>query len=126
MENLCHAYNGVDVEYYPLVNSKKRAARRVKSEFKGRLRKNKIFNKFNGQCAYCAVTLDISSFTIDHVFPKSLGGSGLLSNLYPSCRDCNTKKGNLVLDVFRRKIKEESENVDNKLNIFHYEKYQPI
>ena len=32
--------------------------------------------------------------TIDHIHPKSKGGSDKLVNLQPMCRKCNCKKGN--------------------------------
>jgi hypothetical protein len=32
--------------------------------------------------------------TIDHVFPKSLGGRTVWENVVSACRACNLKKGN--------------------------------
>ena len=34
--------------------------------------------------------------TIDHIKPKSLGGSNDLSNYQPMCEPCNSRKGNKI------------------------------
>lgn len=42
-------------------------------------------------------TLDLQLMTIDHIHPKSLGGSYELENLQPMCYKCNCEKGNKCL-----------------------------
>lgn len=39
-------------------------------------------------------TSDLFPLTIDHIVPKSLGGSNHIDNLQPMCSACNTAKGN--------------------------------
>ena len=45
---------------------------------------------FGGLCAYCRCE---RATTVDHLRPKSKGGSSLRSNLVPACRSCNHSKG---------------------------------
>lgn len=44
---------------------------------------------FGGLCAYCR---ENRATTLDHIKPKSSGGSSLRSNLLPCCRSCNHDK----------------------------------
>lgn len=45
---------------------------------------------FGGLCAYCRVR---RANTIDHLKPRTSGGSDLRSNLVPCCHECNKSKG---------------------------------
>ena len=45
---------------------------------------------WGGFCAYCRCN---RATTLDHLKPKSKGGSSLRSNLVPACRECNHSKG---------------------------------
>lgn len=45
-------------------------------------------------CQYCGSRPSLSDLTLDHVLPKSLGGTTAWENITTSCRDCNNKKGN--------------------------------
>jgi 5-methylcytosine-specific restriction endonuclease McrA len=73
---------------FNLVDLSPRAARRrfrdsIKSEW--------------GGCAYCGRSHDATGtlipLTLDHVRPRTFGGSSLRSNLVPACRGCNERKG---------------------------------
>jgi 5-methylcytosine-specific restriction endonuclease McrA len=46
------------------------------------------------KCTYCTKTLTLKSATLDHIRPKSRGGSNARTNLTLACRKCNNKKGN--------------------------------
>ena len=56
---------------------------------KRRFRKS-IKYGWGGLCAYCRCN---RATTLDHLKPKSRGGSSLRSNLIPACRECNHAKG---------------------------------
>ena len=45
---------------------------------------------FGGFCAYCRCK---RASTLDHIKPRSKGGSNLRSNLIPACIECNHSKG---------------------------------
>jgi len=45
---------------------------------------------WGGLCAYCRCN---RATTLDHIKPKSRGGSSLRSNLIPACQTCNHSKG---------------------------------
>lgn len=52
-------------------------------------------------CEYChsSERLSASRFTVDHVIPKSLGGSDEIDNLALACRRCNEKRYNFVAGI---------------------------
>ena len=55
---------------------------------------------WGGLCAYCRSN---RATTLDHLKPKSRGGSSLRSNLIPACKKCNHDKGSLNwLEWFQR------------------------
>ena len=54
--------------------------------------------KWNGACAYCDTTG--VPLNIDHVRPRSRGGSNRISNLVLACVLCNQAKGSTPVDVF--------------------------
>lgn len=57
-----------------------------------------LLKKFDHSCVYCGVT-DVP-LELDHVNPKSRGGSDRAGNLVISCVDCNQEKGNQPVEEF--------------------------
>jgi hypothetical protein len=51
--------------------------------------RQRIFDAWDGICAYCGVNAD----TLDHVKSRHRGGNTVAHNLVPACRDCNRSKG---------------------------------
>ncbi len=59
-----------------------------------------LLEKFNRSCAYCdAKNVPLE---IEHIQPKSKGGSNRISNLTLACRPCNEAKGNQDIKDFLR------------------------
>lgn len=59
--------------------------------------KEKIFKRDNFKCLYCKRKFPNNELHLDHIHPKSLGGSNKPSNLATACFTCNLKKSNKVL-----------------------------
>jgi len=57
-----------------------------------------LLEKFQRRCVYCHATN--VPFEIDHVLPRSRGGSDRVSNLVLSCHDCNQAKGDRTASEF--------------------------
>jgi 5-methylcytosine-specific restriction endonuclease McrA len=53
-------------------------------------------------CAYCGKTLSLGSASCDHVVALSQGGYDKTSNGAVSCRSCNSRKGSMSADAFRK------------------------
>ncbi|MCJ8282817.1 MAG: RNA-guided endonuclease IscB [Rivularia sp. ALOHA_DT_140] len=57
-----------------------------------------LLEKWGRECTYCGKK-DVP-LQIEHIYPKSKGGSNRVSNLCLACEKCNQKKGNKEVDKF--------------------------
>lgn len=75
-------------------------------------------------CAFCKITLDDYSRTIEHLYPKSRGGKLSNSNKVPCCGDCNKLKGNMNIVEFSRALNGLIfyEHTKHKENLSHLKK----
>lgn len=55
-----------------------------------------IFRRDGWRCAYCARSFrdEPSRLTLDHLVPRSRGGSNSARNLVAACAPCNEQRGN--------------------------------
>ncbi len=60
-----------------------------------------LLEKWDRKCAYCET--ENISLQIEHIHPKSKGGSNRISNLCLACEHCNIKKGTQDIKVFLAK-----------------------
>lgn len=60
--------------------------------------RNYLLEKHGRKCFYCGKT--VSGFEVEHMLPKSRGGSNRIDNLTLSCHNCNEKKGTLTAEEF--------------------------
>src|SRR5271157_4981149 len=56
-----------------------------------------ILVRDNSECQYCGHTLNLSDFTLDHVVPRSQGGTSCWTNLVAACVRCNKRKDHQTL-----------------------------
>lgn len=57
-----------------------------------------LLEKWGRKCAYCDKTG--VPLQIEHIFPKSRGGSNRVSNLTLGCGECNSDKGNQKIENY--------------------------
>lgn len=96
------------------------------------IKKQEILNKTKNHCAYCGCKLKLEQMTIDHVIPKSNGGTKDIKNLMPCCPDCNNYKSSLGIKDFRKKINKAyraiekclKDNAGEKLLMFKFRQMQ--
>ena len=67
--------------------------RRIPHQSRALSRKNILLRDRN-TCQYCATVLPSGELTLDHVIPRSRGGSSTWENLVACCHSCNRRKGN--------------------------------
>ncbi|PNR88598.1 HNH endonuclease [Petrotoga sp. HWH.PT.55.6.1] len=60
--------------------------------------KEYLLEKWGRKCAYCGK--ENVPLEIEHIVPKSKGGSDRISNLTLACHECNQKKNNQSIDEF--------------------------
>jgi len=64
----------------------------------------RIRAKTHGRCAYCGCKLGDKGWAVDHVVAISRGGVDDESNMLPTCRSCNHRKGTSSLENFRKQV----------------------
>jgi hypothetical protein len=71
-----------------------------------------LAEKFDHKCCYCGISQGNGvKFEIEHLTPKSRGGSSRIINLGWSCHDCNEKKGNMTCEEFGHpEVREKAES----------------
>jgi 5-methylcytosine-specific restriction endonuclease McrA len=60
--------------------------------------RNRIYKRDGNECVYCGSSKNL---TLDHVIPKSRGGTNDWTNLVTSCLKCNLKKADRTPDEAR-------------------------
>lgn len=64
-----------------------------------------IYEHYGHRCCYCAKRLPASELNLDHVVPRSRGGTTDWSNIVTACIPCNLRKGNRLPSEARMRLK---------------------
>jgi 5-methylcytosine-specific restriction endonuclease McrA len=80
--------------------------RRIPHQTRALSRKNILLRDRN-TCQYCGLVLPSGELTLDHVVPRSRGGSSTWENLVACCHPCNRRKGNHLLSETEMKLVKE-------------------
>ena len=85
-----------DLFHSQLVTARTDIPRRTDIEKPINYRRNKhvLFGRQEGRCNGCRMEFPFKMFDVDHVIPRSRGGTDHLDNLQLLCSHCNRLKGN--------------------------------
>lgn len=64
-----------------------------------------LFRRDRNTCQYCGNRFPTESLSIDHVVPRSLGGTSSWANCVVACLECNARKGNRTLKAASMTLK---------------------
>lgn len=81
----------------------------MQGELQGYELREYLLEKWGRECAYCGKK-DVP-LQVEHIHPKSKGGSNRVSNLTLACECCNQKKGNKPVEEFLKKKPEVLEKI---------------
>ncbi len=84
-----------DLFHNRLVTARTDIPKRTDIDAPKNYRKNKhvLYGQQEGQCKGCRMDFPFKIFTVDHVVPRSKGGTDHLANLQLLCGHCNSVKG---------------------------------
>ena len=71
-----------------------------------------LLEKWNRECAYCHTNQ--VPLEVEHIVPKSKGGSNRVSNLTLACNSCNQRKGSQPIEIFLSKKPEVLQKITSK------------
>jgi 5-methylcytosine-specific restriction endonuclease McrA len=69
-----------------------------------RFSRHNIFARDKNTCQYCGKKFPRADLNLDHVIPRSQGGSSSWGNVVCSCHQCNRKKGGKTPEQARIKL----------------------
>ena len=65
----------------------------------------KVYEKYNGHCAYCGCKLELKDMQVDHIVSVYwYSGANDIENYNPACRMCNFYKSTMTIEDFRKQL----------------------
>ena len=82
---------------------------------KKKTQKGYIYERDGRECVYCGKPLKFSQISLDHYYPRSMGGPDDLFNMALSCRMCNKHKKSAVPEDWKeRAVRQFKKAVDDE------------
>lgn len=78
--------------------------------------KRAVFIRDGYKCQYCGVQLEKKECTVDHIYPKALGGETSWENCCTACSSCNNLKGDIPY-VGKTLVIKDGEGREHHLNL---------
>ena len=95
------SYENVKFDTQKLMNPDISGIEYQQGELAGYEIREYLAEKFNHRCCYCGIEQgQRRKFEVEHIVPKSRGGSNRISNLAWSCHECNQEKGNMTAEEY--------------------------
>ena len=98
--NILHTISGEMITIPTVLRLNYHVKKKQHREFK--VSRMGIYNRDNYTCQYCGVKNN--ELTLDHVYPRHLGGSHTWDNLVTCCRRCNGHKAWKTLEQANMKL----------------------
>ena len=76
--------------------------------------RSNLFLRDMYQCQFCEDVFNKNDLTIDHVIPKSMGGTTTWENCVTACKSCNWDKGSKLTKPVREPFRPEYFNLVSK------------
>ena len=99
--------SNVDKSYSFIVPRVIRLLNYIKTIFKNKIpySRHNVFLRDNFECQYCGKKMEKHECTVDHIKPKLHGGLSTWDNCVASCKKCNNRKGDTLLELTSMKLK---------------------
>lgn len=72
--------------------------------------RDRVFERDEYRCVYCAGVFPPEQLSLDHVQPRMRGGDNSPGNLVTACKACNTRKGSLAAWAWLADLPDERAN----------------
>ena len=85
--------------------------------------RKKIFDKYDGHCAYCGCEIDFSKMQVDHfnaqIWNKDKGEKpdNSFENLMPACKECNRYKSAWNIEYIRELLEKSKKQLLKTQNL---------